>query len=92
MRAEGTPADRGAGSSDEEEEALLAALAHQADAFGTPLSLEPSQQLPPSQPGGPPGLCGSQQPGSPSASQQVRPDAERPVSAHVLPMCNRERM
>jgi len=80
MRAEGTPADRGRGeSSDEEEEALLAALAQQADAFGTPLSLAPPsqqygqqyQQGLPSQQPFTQGLNGSQAPGSPAASQQV---------------------
>lgn len=81
MRAEGTPADRGGGggsSDDDDDEALLAALAHQADAFGTPISLGPSQQLQPSQPGGAfPEQGGSQPPGSPSASQQVRCNASR---------------
>lgn len=77
MRAEGTPADRGGGSSDEDDEALLAALAHQAGAFGTPLSLGPSQQAPASQPGPAQPELGSQLQGSPSASQQVRPRAGR---------------
>lgn len=44
MRAEDSPVPRGDSSDEEQEEALLAALAQQAAAFGTPLSLAASQQ------------------------------------------------
>ncbi len=75
-RAEGAPGDGAASSDDEEGDgALLAALAQQADAFGTPISLAPpSQQQQQAQQGWPQldNVGGGSQPlASPPPTQEV---------------------